>query len=1448
MTLGSGNVVINILGNARSAAAAFGSVRRDMLATSRLGAALERSQRTDLQRRTAAFRRLEKAVTSAFGAVGKFASLLSKGFVLAVGASSAALLAFKAVLVTGRIAAQAWQVVMQGVAAGAATAAIALSTLAAAQREYTAASSSYAYAGNQYMSSLAMSSAALRQFTANQKIAIAGQQTLTSVFASISRQTPVTDQLVKATEALGDFAAATGDLKNLAGAGDFLAALMKSKSLTDEVVQSASKLGPKFSEAVATLKKEGKTSADQVLEALISGSAAASVGVQGTLQTVNSTLFGTAKRNFQLLRDELADLGDFFVEPATTSIERVTKILRGGILRSSFAIVGFGGEKFFKTLETTIFKLTDFFVNTFLKYIPQVSGIFDRMRSGAMAVRDFFVDIWDYMSGLERGADVLWNFVKALAKPIFGGFSEGLGTLQTLLVANEDKLIDFGTAVGEVFVKISKLFGEMRQMFFTALPVLESIVTGIGKLVSGIKVVLQGVQTAFGPEIGSAVGLGGMFMASRLMGGVGSATGRKVASMRYGNLRRGPAGFVQEPRPVAPSGGLYVPGQTTPPPPGQGIILPSRTGTPSAGPMMSAGTGTVYLTAGTVYLSGAMTTGGPPVPGGTGPSSGGLIVPGAAPPVGGPPPAQKLSLMSRLGTRIGGTRVGSFASSGVSRLRARFAGTGATSAASAASASGRPPVYGMSSMGIPLALMGASMAAGAIPGEAGNNLQNSLSSLGMVGMMGGMLGMRPGMAVGLAAPAIAGQYAESLGLEGAGTIGMAGTAGVGAALLAKKMNLLGRNITPAVASSRAMKVGTALPAAAAATVGAQKGGMALEKATGSRALGYVGGIGIGAASGAAYGAQYGPQGAIAGAVVGAVVGGISYAFTKSAAAQEAEAAATEFADRIVKRTSNAISDYKFVKAVEIQRNTRARISQAQQALSAIDLARSSFDPAAMAQLQSELAGNAAYQLAQQKAPGEEAAWLEGYVKRQKEAGKENSKNVRTIIRNSSELGRIMGITNREVMRLANTVGFDLTRRVGDFKKAVNDLGKLTVWKDFAGLTASRANVFGTIVSALTEPSITEEETRYAVDQAILNLGAAGGGTAADQSRAFQTAAQYEQAVAGGDATQAAMQLYKLYGAGGAMYQPGAQLEGLEGQMSQMVSLATNTLNQYVTGQLPNALATLMSNNKFISEGVRTALQGGIAMETDPLKRAQLTKDLEIISLGSGDVNEKFKELSSVAGQLGIDLGIAVDEQGNSMIRVADESKAKLVSAAEGVRTNVELGGLILLQALNDVAEKIKKWDPNNPDKKDGNGDTATQRYGRTLARHNAITGMIPGRRSITSGIRFNNLGSPSSDHLMGNAYDLTGDNLGTYANMITATGGFAEFHGAAGTRHLHVVPGPGPMGDTSSVAMLPTEASKSTQNVYNININPTENASAYDIAQQVMVQLERTQRSARERA
>jgi hypothetical protein len=149
------------------------------------------------------------------------------------------------------------------------------------------------------------------------------------------------------------------------------------------------------------------------------------------------------------------------------------------------------------------------------------------------------------------------------------------------------------------------------------------------------------------------------------------------------------------------------------------------------------------------------------------------------------------------------------------------------------------------------------------------------------------------------------------------------------------------------------------------------------------------------------------------------------------------------------------------------------------------------------------------------------------------------------------------------------------------------------------------------------------------------------------------------------------------------------------------------------------------------------------------------------------------------------------------------------------------------------------------------GDTTSSRLSQTMSRHASMNGQLTGTRNITSAFRTFGLGSPSSDHATGRAYDLTGQNLGAYSKLVHANGGFAEFHGNNANRHLHVVPGPGAMGDTTVPSYskmpqsMPGQSGSSVTN--NITVNGAPGQSPEAIAAAVIQKIDARARNITER-
>jgi hypothetical protein len=228
-------------------------------------------------------------------------------------------------------------------------------------------------------------------------------------------------------------------------------------------------------------------------------------------------------------------------------------------------------------------------------------------------------------------------------------------------------------------------------------------------------------------------------------------------------------------------------------------------------------------------------------------------------------------------------------------------------------------------------------------------------------------------------------------------------------------------------------------------------------------------------------------------------------------------------------------------------------------------------------------------------------------------------------------------------------------------------------------------------------------------------------------------------------------------------------------------------------------------------------------------------------LGVGGANAL--ELTS-AGKY--DMKLTVDEQ-----EVSDAFHGAIVSAFADSKDSPQWWNTAPSWWGYTFNPKSGKFEPS-PDTRSPRrgriGDTGTPRaLGATMAAHNSMNGMLTGKRSVTSSYRTSNLGSPSSDHAAGRAYDLTGQNLGQYASLAKSAGGFAEFHGAASSRHLHVVPSLGRSGDTSSPVGAMPVAGGSSYTAGDISITIVESKDAKATAKEVAREIIAMQKNERRR-
>lgn len=340
--------------------------------------------------------------------------------------------------------------------------------------------------------------------------------------------------------------------------------------------------------------------------------------------------------------------------------------------------------------------------------------------------------------------------------------------------------------------------------------------------------------------------------------------------------------------------------------------------------------------------------------------------------------------------------------------------------------------------------------------------------------------------------------------------------------------------------------------------------------------------------------------------------------------------------------------------------------------------------------------------------------------------------------------------------------------------------------------------------------------------------------------------QSQKQTAAGSAFELTKQIGAMItGAGFRFDNADAGFTGTKNQITKLISAAQ--------GGDRSALDKITALENTLAQG--TAFQGKSASEVSSI----LSSILGVSGVGTGRGAKGFVQNTG--------FGTTVVSELSAQL---DPFKDILTEEAKVMRESMQKGFFEALKTGFFDTQGTPRWWNQEPDwwargynaelDKDGKllrliaaGDTATARANqigdtstaknlkRTMGRHSSFDKMLPGKRTVTSSLRNFNLGSPSSDHATGNAYDLVGQNLGSYSSLIKAAGGFSEFHGSGGSRHLHVVPPPGPMGDTSMSMLSKISGgdgnnASSNNNTFNITVNESSDAqtTAKAVAQEII--------------
>ncbi len=690
--------------------------------------------------------------------------------------------------------------------------------------------------------------------------------------------------------------------------------------------------------------------------------------------------------------------------------------------------------------------------------------------------------------------------------------------------------------------------------------------------------------------------------------------------------------------------------------------------------------------------------------------------------------------------------------------------------------------------------------------------------------------------------------------------------------------------TGAMIASMAPMLGAAGPAAAALGIGI--GGYSIMKNATTGGGGALGGAMTGGAAGAAIGSVIPGIGTAAGAVLGAIAGGV-YGYVQGRAQGEkkkVEKIVGEQTGQMFNTIGNAMAYGKTDSARNAIKNMQTRASE----LGKINeeyFQGMGLDPKTGELINRHDRGQrkqtAARLVAEGKITQSEADALAAAPGTYAEALQESAdKTAKFLSGPLDRYDQMMGLltkstgkSEQEIKTLADQMGVNLYDDTVKFADAIEQLGlAVNLTKDQI-IGASRDIVLESMSALETAfQSLNAPEVRREVVDNLRELLKAGTATDADIVKTVQEYTEQLMIEFPDQPLSVLDFVLKSFGPGGGLYEAGFAFEGFGSRLNDVLGPLLTQMESATLSKNAESMASTISG-QLLTAGFAVDQQA-LASRFGTMSLDEQQSVLDAISSGKfagfttqglggsrgklaqSGYNTAEEYISNVllggVGGAGVGVTRAQVSVANAATMSEEEitARADFFSAATAFFTNKPtwFGSSPSWFSAYPTWWNAEEKDTSTP-RAGAVGDSATSRLGRTLGRHSYFNSMLSGKRTVTSSLRGWNLGSINSDHVTGNAYDLIGQNLGAYATLVNRSGGFAEFHGRGGGRHLHVVPGSTPVGDSTSArtAVATSMAPAQTSNSFSIVINGGSD-SADVIAKKVIAEINRVQRSKQERA
>ena len=1344
---------------------------------------------------------LDKMVKASGSMMAKGLGLATKAAAAEMGLLAVSMVAVHGAFVLGSASMKVYRGGLQLLSGGAVAAGAALGALAAAMEEQTTAMYAFRYGSSELGSNLQTATSAMRSLTQDSDLAAVGVKNLQKAFDTVSKTSTFNAGSQKMLKSLMDFASAGQPIEQgIQKAGELIAILQQNKSTWSEAKTAAQSLFPDKKAMDSALKKLNINTKEGLKKAITSGELAKAANVQGQFDAVNGTLINTLKGYFNSVKSQFTALGDPFLKPLKEGAQEIFFIFQRGFRTLSGAMSGFGATTMADSLVSAADKLERFMTRTILEYLPKTEGMMGRVRDWWLRFKDGFNEIANNLRPLIEGAKIVEKAFMKMLKPIGDQISGKFGSFNNYLKENEQTVLQFGSRLGELVASLLNLTSVISKLWQDLLPFINKVVSGATMLVNTFTSVLKLVDS-IASKFGGGSEMGALFTLLAMKGAAKGMSGTK-------------GGFLGMTKMTPGSGGGGLPGVANTGGPGgvygssMAALTQATGGLSSAGTSLSSSAGGL-ASAATMLMQAA----GGPVGGGGGqmhgpPSPNRTPVknnPNAPTVYGG----QRSSLSPRgraWGKYIGGKKGWSMGNNAVG---SRMLNWGATQFSKIT-----PQEY---------AAMQAKKSAPGRVGKAFSGMRNARE-----------------------------RFSATKGGKAMGSpmAGMAASMGLG--LLSSKVDKSAQGSFALGSSIAAMN-----PLAGLAVAGI--GGAMNARTAGGGAL-------LGAGGGAAVGMMVaGPAGAAVGAVLGAIGGAVMGWRNKSKIAKKkARTAVTTSMNEMIYGAVNeaALSMKPGTKGASVISKAFDTITNKFSDLNSYINTLKAGGMGSKDILDNVYKNQGKYGIDISKS---ELGDMKGAADTSISAfTQENSDNAlvaghlnAAYMEKLAVLKDVTGKTEQEIVDLARSLNVNLVDSSMDAADAIKNLALATMqtsdqWR--AQASEDYAKAFG-----IFDKRKEFNEASASLDKRGRGLVEAkkAGGLGEDDIREYlQGAGTDLMALYGGDATKASAAYSSLYGDKNSKFYTDKKSYGYglydqfhAGGVGEDQKAVENLLNENSATQITDQITKYLAGKDMKVNDAAGLKAQILAMK--PEERMALANQASGGFAGVTDFSNGFTGVTGITtsaldangkGEIdmtGIDTALAAKYQtfinDVGVMFAANLAETPAWFKADAMR-NLFVEAGIIKDTMTPRGSQI--------------GDTTTSRLSQTMARHASLNGQLTGKRTVTSAYRTTGLGSINSDHVTGRAYDLTGQNLGQYGTLVNKTGGFAEFHGVGGERHLHVVPGPGAMGDSASpnttVGTMQTSGGGST-NYYQFTISGG-GADAEVIANRVMQKINAIQRSKGERS